>query len=416
MASRDGLQGTNKKGLFYRKHPTRRHGVKKDRQWVIRQTLAGKTRISVFGWLSGGHSEGDAINKVDEYISNHKWNRLNPDQPAKPICKADENRLAKVKAEAIKQQEKRLANRPTFQYLWNKYSETLSKSLAADRSRFNNHLTELHDKAPEELYPLDIERLKKALALKDLSPQTIKHCLTLVTRLVNYGVDQQLCTPLSFRIKKPSFDNQVTEILSENQLHALLSAIEGDLKQDPFTGRAMLLALATGMRRGELLKLQWQDVDFTFNFITLSDTKSRKVHRIPMNDSTRKTLEEIPSAKSPYVFFGKIIEDENGNPLYKQRSDFDRGSRRIRKAAGLPKKFRPFHGLRHHFASALASSGKVDLYTLQRLLTHADPKTTERYAHLHDDRLKLGAAVADTLFKRNNKQTIVNLTHKDRGQ
>jgi len=54
----------------------------------------------------------------------------------------------------------------------------------------------------------------------------------------------------------------------------------------------------------------------------------------------------------------------------------------IKKAAGLPKDFRALHGLRHVYASMLASSGQVDLYTIQKLLTHKSPAMTQRYAHL----------------------------------
>jgi len=66
---------------------------------------------------------------------------------------------------------------------------------------------------------------------------------------------------------------------------------------------------------------------------------------------------------------------------------------RIRKAAQLPEGFRPLHGLRHTFASMLASSGAVDMYTLQKLLTHKSPLMTQRYAHLRDEhapRLRVG--------------------------
>ena len=53
------------------------------------------------------------------------------------------------------------------------------------------------------------------------------------------------------------------------------------------------------------------------------------------------------------------------------------------------------HGLRHAFASHLESSGMVDLYTLQKLLTHGSPLMTQRYAHLADEALRKAAAVAD---------------------
>lgn len=89
---------------------------------------------------------------------------------------------------------------------------------------------------------------------------------------------------------------------------------------------------------------------------------------------------------NPYVFSG----EKGGSRGFRQ---IDESSRAIRDAAGLPPDFRPNHGLRHTFASHLASSGEVDLYTLQRLMTHKDPKMTQRYAHLRDETLKRGANV-----------------------
>lgn len=84
-------------------------------------------------------------------------------------------------------------------------------------------------------------------------------------------------------------------------------------------------------------------------------------------------------------------------------------SRKIRDAAELSADFRPNHGLRHTFASHLASSGEVDLYTLQRLMTHKSPMMTQRYAHLRDETLKRGANVMSRIVavaseKRRNEE------------
>jgi len=318
-------------------------------------------------------------------------------------------KLAHAKQEAIEAEIRKEGQRPTFKSLWGDYSQTLKKSLAADRSRFENHLKDIHDKIPDELITLDIERIKNRLKKAKLSPQTIKHCLTLIDRIVNYGFDQEppRCKQLSFKIKKPSFDNQVTEVLNDNQLQSLLRVIDADLERDPFSGRVMLLALATGMRRGAMIRLKWTDIDYTTGFIVLRDAKSRKAHKkhnIPLNEAAKSILKSVPRTGSPYVFPG-----EKKDGIWQPRADFNRGTRRIKKAAGLPEDFRPLHGLRHHYGSALTSSG-VELYTVQKLLTHADPSTTQRYAHLSDDRLKAGAAVADGLIKRKEaKHNVITL-------
>ncbi|MBW2142596.1 MAG: tyrosine-type recombinase/integrase, partial [Deltaproteobacteria bacterium] len=85
---------------------------------------------------------------------------------------------------------------------------------------------------------------------------------------------------------------------------------------------------------------------------------------------------------------------------------------RIKKRAKLPKDFRPLHGLRHVYASTLASSGQVDLYTLQKLLTHKSPIMTQRYAHLRDETLKRASNLAGEMLGRTATENINGNTKK----
>ena len=82
--------------------------------------------------------------------------------------------------------------------------------------------------------------------------------------------------------------------------------------------------------------------------------------KIPFNETAKGILGSHPRTDSPFVFPGK-----DG----KQRFTVAKAANRIKKKAGLPHDFRPWHGLRHVYASMLASSGEVDMYTLQKLLT-----------------------------------------------
>jgi integrase len=151
----------------------------------------------------------------------------------------------------------------------------------------------------------------------------------------------------------------------------------------------MRMVLFTGMRRGELFKLKWADLDFERGFIHIRDPKGGIDMKIPMNRSAKEILEAHPRTASEYVFPGR-----GGG----QRTDINKQVSRIKKKAGLPKNFRALHGLRHVYASMLASSGQVDMYTLQKLLTHKSPQMTQRYAHLRDDALRKAATVADDVF------------------
>ena len=282
------------------------------------------------------------------------------------------------------------AGRWTINRLWQEYTTHRQiKGLAQDRSRFENYLKPTWgDKEPHEILPLEVDRLRLRI-LKDKAPQTAKLTLSLLRRIVNYGVKRQLCKPLSFHLELPRVNNLKTEDLTPEQLTALLEAIE----QDPNiqAGNLMKMALFTGMRRGELFKLQWQDVDFDRGFIHIRTPKSGQDQTIPLNQAARELLEHHPKSDSPFVFPGR------GG---KQRTEIRRPIDRIRKAAELPKDFRPLHGLRHTFASMLASSGEVDLYTLQKLLTHKTPAMTQRYAHLRDETLRRASDLAGDLINK----------------
>ncbi len=264
-----------------------------------------------------------------------------------------------------------------------------NKARATDKGRYNNYLKSVFGaKEPKDILPLDVDRLRIKL-LKKKSPQTVRHVLNLLTWIVNFGVNKNLSEGLPFQIQKPTVNNEKTEDLTPEQLARLLKAIDKD--SHPHAGPMMKMALFTGMRRGELFKLKWKHIDFERGFISLIDPKGGPDQKIPLNNAAKGLLKSHPKTKSPYVFSGR-----NGG----QRTNIRHQVNRIKKEAGLPQDFRPLHGLRHVYASMLASSGKVDLYTLQKLLTHKDPKMTQRYAHLRDEALKKASNLAGSIIEQ----------------
>ena len=300
---------------------------------------------------------------------------------------------------------KAVADRWTINRLWQEYTAHRQlKGLAQDRSRFEKYISPTWgDKEPHQILPLEVDRLRLRI-LKDKSPQTAKLTLALLRRIVNFGVKRQLCKPFTFHLELPKVNNLKTEDLNPEQLSALLQAIE----QDPNIQAAnfMKMALFTGMRRGEMFRLQWQDVDFERGFIHLRDPKGGQDQKIPLNQATRELLVAHPRSGSLFVFPGR-----GGN----QRTDINKQVTRIKAAAGLPKDFRALHGLRHVYASMLASSGQVDLYTLQKLLTHKSAAMTQRYAHLRDDTLRRASDVASDLLGQmmnGGNSKIANLERK----
>ena len=329
--------------------------------------------------------------------------------PARASSKRTErlagNQLSNLENRKVEQAAKDAEkNKWTITRLWEQYKEgkTVNKSLEVDDSRFHNYIKPfLGNKTPQELQPLDLDRIRiKLLKKKGLSPQTVKHILGVVKRACNFGFNKGLTPALSFRIEMPEVDNKVTEDLTADELNRLLAAIDAD--NNIHVGNMMRLALFSGLRRGELFKLKWSDIDFNRGFIDVIDPKGKVSQKIPLNAATRDVLMNHERTDSPYVFPGK-----DGGP----RASVQKASRRIRERAGLPKSFRPLHGLRHTFASMIASSGKVDMYTLQKLMTHKSPVMTQRYAHLRDEALKKASDTTDDIIQQaiNGKDNVINL-------
>src|SRR5208337_1757698 len=227
-----------------------------------------------------------------------------------------------------------------------------------------------------EITPFDIEKMKIELSRdlnkngKPYAAQSIKHYLALIRRLfkaaVKWGLHQGP-NPMD-QVKMPKVDNERTDFLTDEEVKRLMTTLETWPCRE--SAAFVKLALFTGLRRGEIMKLEWSDIQFDRGMLILKNPKGGKTATIPVSDAALNVLRELP-VETPHVFPGK-----DGKP----RTDFKGPWIRIRKAAGLPDTFR-FHAIRHHFASTLVSNG-VNLAVIRELLTHKDMSTTQRYAHL----------------------------------
>lgn len=140
----------------------------------------------------------------------------------------------------------------------------------------------------------------------------------------------------------------------------------------------VLLALNTGLRRGEILGLRWSDYRRGSLHVRGAGTKNQQSRVIPLNAEAKEVLMKWGST-GDWVFGG---EDEN--PL----TTIKRSWTSVRKLAGLPQL--RFHDLRHTFATKLLRNG-VDIRTVQELLGHSQIEVTARY--LHSDESAKRAAV-----------------------
>jgi integrase len=187
------------------------------------------------------------------------------------------------------------------------------------------------------------------------------------------------------RVKLLPENNRRLRYLSKEQCKDLIRACSPHLQP------IVITALNTGMRKEEILSLEWEKhIDLKHGFILLDVTKNGERREIPINRTLRDTLKQVVRhISSPYVFV-----DANGNRYKDIRRSFKSALRK----AGI-KDFR-FHDLRHCFASHLVMAG-VDLTTVKELLGHKTLTMTLRYAHLAPShKVKAVSILEDALGQR----------------
>ncbi|HEY3699577.1 MAG TPA: site-specific integrase [Spongiibacteraceae bacterium] len=147
----------------------------------------------------------------------------------------------------------------------------------------------------------------------------------------------------------------------------------------------VILALNTGLRRGELFNLSWDDVDLKRRILSVRGseipavggrgTKNNRTRHVPLNDIAFATANAW--AKQNQVTAGQLVFP---SPVTGKRLDnINTAWRALIQSANI-NAFR-FHDLRHTFASNLVMRG-ADLYTVKELLGHSSIEMTQRYAHL----------------------------------
>jgi integrase len=171
-------------------------------------------------------------------------------------------------------------------------------------------------------------------------------------------------------------NNRRLRFLSSEEALSLIDACgknkNGEPIMDLHLQRIVITALNTGMRREEVLSLEWdKHIDLRHGFILLDKTKNSERRQVPISPMLRETFSGIVRRVDvPFVF-----HDREGKRYRDVKTAFHAALKRAKLGD-----FR-FHDLRHTFASLLVMGG-VDLATVKELLGHKDFKMTLRYAHL----------------------------------
>ena len=195
--------------------------------------------------------------------------------------------------------------------------------------------------------------------------------------------------------------------LKDPELERLLSVLESWRERRRDSVDAIMLAMLTGARRGEILSMRWGDLDLEEGIWLKPPelTKGREEHRLPLSAAVVTLLRQREAERSAG---GKVAVLRNdGVPVFRRAGSkthtnvLEAHWREIRAEAGL--RDVRFHDLRHSAASWAISSG-LSLAVVGGMLGHRKSATTEIYAHLNDQALRQGAeAVASKIGGRRTK-------------
>ena len=209
-----------------------------------------------------------------------------------------------------------------------------------------------------------------------MAPATVNRNLARLKHLLNTAIKW------GYLYENPSNpeDNARLRYLTKGEIDRLIAAAHPDLKP------IIILAVNTGMRRGEIFDLLWEHIDLRNKVLEVVHPKNGEKHAIPINKTLLEALHRLPRRiDSHYVFPGR-----NGGRLTDIKTSF----LTAREKAGLDDV--TLHTCRHTLASHLVMAG-VDLMTVKELLGHKSLKMTERYSHLFPNHKANAVRVLDNL-------------------
>jgi integrase len=379
---------TNFPGVRYRKHPIRKHGIKKDQYFTIRYKINGKDKEEGLGWASEKMTSEKAYTYLNELKKNIK-------KGEGPQTLHEKREIEKARREKEKSDKERLEKENVtfanyFENTYHPISMTSKTGYTAhkEKEHFNNWLKPILGHLPlKDIKPFIIEKLKKKMIDAGRSPRTIQHVFSTFRLIWNMARREGVIAGVSptCSVKVPKFDNRRQRFLSHKEADALIQYLKS---KDEQTYRMALLSLHTGMRASEIFKLTWGCVDIERKIITILDAKSGKGRAAFMTDIIKAMFSGMTRGRSEDLVFPncKVIRHnfitEIPQPFRKAVKDLG-----FNNGVTDPRQRVCFHTLRHTFGSWHAESG-TDLYVIKELLGHGSITLTERYSHLSPETLK----------------------------
>lgn len=216
-----------------------------------------------------------------------------------------------------------------------------------------------------------VEKYRGSLAAEGLAVASVNDMMKTLKHIMVKGNDWKMVTDEQLReiqkLKKLKGENKRLRYLTPAEIPVLLSACNIHIRP------IVQLAINTGMRRGEIFRLRWCDVDEQAGIIMIGRTKTDEGRSIPMNATVKALLADLK--KTRQIGTQLVFPNKHGHVRDNMQSAWENALKR----ASI-EDFH-FHDLRHTFASQLLQAG-ASLAEVQKLLGHKSITMTMRYAHL----------------------------------
>lgn len=274
--------------------------------------------------------------------------------------------------------------------VWLPYSKAHKRSHRCDLRHFQTFREYFQHKTFADITSLTIEKFKRD-RLKTLKPASVNRELAALSKIFSLAIQQKVTSDNPCRqVKKLIENNARTRFLTRDEEARLFDA----LLLNPTMTTIVTIAIHTGMRKGEILKLEWRDVDFQAENIHVRDTKSGHDRFVPMNAVVAKELKQITHHKADKFVFPS--DGKTGHLV-----EIKKAWATALKIAGI-QNFH-FHDLRHTAGSRFAATGAHPT-TIKELLGHQQLSTTERYMHAADEAKRAAVAALENFGKENNDE------------
>ena len=284
----------------------------------------------------------------------------------------------------------------TLRQAWERYRDDHLAGRACakgDGQRFAKHLEPvLGGVFLADITALDISRLRDNL-LRSVSPQTAKHVLAQIRRIMLRCIEWGLFAGPMPKIEMPRVENERWRFLTHTEADALLAEL---LRRSVDLYRYSALSLYTGMRAGEIFRLRGYHIDRDAGIIHVVDGRKGLPRDVYITPVVADILAEVQISPGEYVF-----PSDTGSMTKQVSAAFFRSVAALGLNDGVSDSRGRvcFHTLRHTYASWLAQDG-VPLYVIGSLLGHSTEDMTRRYSHLCPDTRRNAAMRIDIIHGR----------------